>query len=84
MSNKLLSVANLLNKEVDASVDGVLGGYGSVNEADIKESEDFLKNLFSDLLFDTPTNRHLVALGMFSLLCLDFIGLTKLLEMNAI
>ncbi|CAO2813065.1 unnamed protein product [Amaranthus hypochondriacus] len=49
-------------QEVDASVDGVLGGYGSVNDADIKESEDFLKNLFSDLLFDVPTNRHLVAL----------------------
>ncbi|KAK8953293.1 Alpha N-terminal protein methyltransferase 1 [Platanthera guangdongensis] len=33
---------------VDASVDGVLGGYGHTNEADVKGSEAFLKPLLLD------------------------------------
>ncbi|CAN1249071.1 Alpha N-terminal protein methyltransferase 1 [Linum perenne] len=48
---------------VEASVDGVLGGYGHVNDADVKDSEAFIKNLFSELFVDGGRNRHLVALG---------------------
>ncbi|MCL7021395.1 hypothetical protein MKW94_016978 [Papaver nudicaule] len=44
---------------VEASVDGVLGGYGHVNEPDIKASEDFLKSIISERL---GTNRKLAAL----------------------
>ncbi|KAL5977057.1 hypothetical protein ACLOJK_021397 [Asimina triloba] len=45
---------------VEASVDGVLGGYGHVNEADVKNSEAFLKGLLIERLgVDSP---HLVAL----------------------
>ncbi|KAI4368051.1 hypothetical protein MLD38_016659 [Melastoma candidum] len=33
---------------VEASVDGVLGGYGHVNDADIKGSEAFLKQLLAE------------------------------------
>ncbi|OVA05134.1 Protein of unknown function DUF858 [Macleaya cordata] len=48
---------------VDASVDGVLGGYGHVNDADIKASEAFLRTLLSDrLAADVASTRHLVAL----------------------
>ncbi|CAN1249070.1 Alpha N-terminal protein methyltransferase 1 [Linum perenne] len=47
---------------VEASVDGVLGGYGHVNDADVKDSEAFIKNLFSELFVDGGRNRHLVAL----------------------
>lgn len=46
---------------IDATVDGVLGGYGHVNEVDIKGSEGFLKLLFSERLGDQSPN--LVALG---------------------
>ncbi|XP_010689482.2 alpha N-terminal protein methyltransferase 1 isoform X2 [Beta vulgaris subsp. vulgaris] len=49
-------------QEVDASVDGVLGGYGDVNDADIKGSEAFLNPLLADFLLDRGKNRHLVAL----------------------
>ncbi|KAI0527159.1 hypothetical protein KFK09_002758 [Dendrobium nobile] len=45
---------------VDASVDGVLGGYGHVNEADLKGSEAFLKPLLIDRFGNE--RRHLVAL----------------------
>lgn len=45
---------------VDASVDGVLGGYGHVNEIDVKGSEGFLKPLLMDR-FGSRT-RHIVAL----------------------
>jgi len=48
-------------QEVEASVDGVLGGYGRVNDADIKCSEAFLRTVFSELLVDGGKN-HLVAL----------------------
>ncbi|KAI3935439.1 hypothetical protein MKW98_027579 [Papaver atlanticum] len=44
---------------VEASVDGVLGGYGHVNDTDIKASEDFLKSIISERL---GTTRKLVAL----------------------
>lgn len=49
-------------QEVDASVDGVLGGYGKVNDADISASEAFLKPLLSQFLLDNLNNRRLVAL----------------------
>ncbi|KAJ4702851.1 alpha N-terminal protein methyltransferase 1-like [Melia azedarach] len=47
---------------VEASVDGVLGGFGNVNEADIKGSEAFLQTLFSERFPDAGRNQHLVAL----------------------
>ncbi|KAF9589807.1 hypothetical protein IFM89_028742 [Coptis chinensis] len=45
---------------VEASVDGVLGGYGFVNEPDIKGSEDFLKSILSERF--ASSQQHLVAL----------------------
>ncbi|XAR50770.1 Protein N-terminal methyltransferase [Bertholletia excelsa] len=47
---------------VEASVDGVLGGYGHVNEPDIKGSEAFLEALLTDRFSDSGRNQHLVAL----------------------
>ncbi|KAJ0252620.1 Alpha N-terminal protein methyltransferase 1 [Hirschfeldia incana] len=49
---------------VEASVDGVLGGYGHVNDADITGSEVFLKTLIQERLLvnGAGTNQHLVAL----------------------
>ncbi|ESQ39509.1 hypothetical protein EUTSA_v10000956mg [Eutrema salsugineum] len=49
---------------VEASVDGVLGGYGHVNDADILGSEVFLKTLMQERLVNVNggTNQHLVAL----------------------
>ncbi|KAM7530361.1 hypothetical protein LguiB_033771 [Lonicera macranthoides] len=47
---------------VEASLDGVLGGYGHVNEADVKASEDFLNTLLADRFPDAGKNQHLVAL----------------------
>ncbi|KAF7119385.1 hypothetical protein RHSIM_Rhsim13G0125000 [Rhododendron simsii] len=47
---------------VDASVDGVLGGYGHVNEPDIKSSEAFLNTLLDDRFPSGEGNWHLVAL----------------------
>ncbi|KAE8099826.1 hypothetical protein FH972_017779 [Carpinus fangiana] len=52
---------------VDASVDGVLGGYGHVNEADIGGSEAFLNTLLSEKFPSAGTDSHLVALGTNSL-----------------
>lgn len=61
-------------KGVEASVDGVLGGYGHVNDADIIGSEVFLKTLLQErLVNNVGANQHLVALGK-SLLSLVFIG----------
>lgn len=60
-------------KGVEASVDGVLGGYGHVNDADIIGSEVFLKTLLQERLVNVGPNQHLVALGN-SLLSLVFIG----------
>lgn len=47
---------------VEASVDGVLGGYGHVNDADIKESEAFLNTLLAERFPDTGRGQNLVAL----------------------
>lgn len=47
---------------VEASVDGVLGGHGHVNKADIKDSEAFLNTLLADCFPDAGRNQHLVAL----------------------
>ncbi|KAK9267350.1 hypothetical protein L1049_009774 [Liquidambar formosana] len=47
---------------VEASVDGVLGGYGQVNEADVKGSEAFLNTLLSERFVNAGRNQHLVAL----------------------
>ena len=47
---------------VEASVDGVLGGYDHVNDVDVKGSEAFLKTLFFDRFLDAGRIQHLVAL----------------------
>jgi hypothetical protein len=52
---------------VEASTEGVLGGYGCVNDADVKGSDAFLRPLLADQ-FGTA-NRHLVALGEFIYYC---------------
>ncbi|MBA0875733.1 hypothetical protein Goshw_014147 [Gossypium schwendimanii] len=49
-------------KGVEASVDGVLGGFGQVNDADIKGSEAFLNSLLHKRFGDGGRNQHLVAL----------------------
>jgi protein N-terminal methyltransferase len=48
---------------VEASTEGVLGGYGCVNDADVKGSDAFLRPLLAER-FGTA-KRHLVALGEF-------------------
>lgn len=50
-------------KGVEASVDGVLGGFGQVNDADIKGSEAFLNTLLQERFGGRGRNQHLVALG---------------------
>ncbi|XVF23037.1 hypothetical protein REPUB_Repub13aG0003400 [Reevesia pubescens] len=47
---------------VEASVDGVLGGFGEVNDADIKGSEAFLNTLLHERFDGGGRNQHLVAL----------------------
>nr|XP_043624559.1 alpha N-terminal protein methyltransferase 1 [Erigeron canadensis] len=47
---------------VEASMDGVLGGYGHVNEPDIKSSEAFLNTLLTAFFPNAGRNQHLVAL----------------------
>ncbi|KAA0052465.1 alpha N-terminal protein methyltransferase 1 isoform X2 [Cucumis melo var. makuwa] len=47
---------------VEASVDGVLGGYGHVNDADILGSEVFLKSVLGERLSFAGKDRPLVAL----------------------
>lgn len=59
----LLLLGVFEEKGVEATVDGVLGGYGHVNDADIRESESFLNTLLAERFPDTGTSRHLVALG---------------------
>lgn len=49
---------------MEASVDGVLGGYGHVNETDVRCSEAFLKTLLAERF--GSGGRHLVALGTVS------------------
>lgn len=50
-------------KGVEASDDGVLGGFGKVNDVDIKGSEAFLQNLFFERFNNAARTDHLVALG---------------------
>lgn len=51
-------------KGVEASTNGVLGGYAQVNEPDIMGSEAFLKQLLSERFPDSANGqRHLVVLG---------------------
>lgn len=54
---------------VEASVNGVLGGYEQVNEPDIQDSEAFLNTLLSETesLPNSDSERHLVALGISTL-----------------
>ncbi|PHT54773.1 Alpha N-terminal protein methyltransferase 1 [Capsicum baccatum] len=47
---------------VEATMDGVLGGYGHVNAADIKASEDFLNTILAERFPDAGRGRRLVAL----------------------
>ncbi|CAK9152221.1 unnamed protein product [Ilex paraguariensis] len=47
---------------VEATMDGVLGGYAQVNEPDIKASEAFLNTLLAERFPDAGITRHLVAL----------------------
>ncbi|GLU17495.1 hypothetical protein SLE2022_338590 [Rubroshorea leprosula] len=47
---------------VEASVEGVLGGFGCVNEADIKGSEAFLSTLLHERFQNGGKSQHLVAL----------------------
>ncbi|KAL3742443.1 hypothetical protein ACJRO7_017856 [Eucalyptus globulus] len=47
---------------VEATADGVLGGYAHVNDADIKGSEAFLKMLLAERFPDGGRGRSLVAL----------------------
>ncbi|KAI3455890.1 hypothetical protein Pfo_012553 [Paulownia fortunei] len=47
---------------VDATVNGVLGGYGHVNEPDIEGSEAFLNSLLAERFPDAGRGRRLVAL----------------------
>lgn len=48
---------------MEASTEGVLGGYGCVNDVDVKGSDAFLRPLLADR-FGTG-KRRLVALGEF-------------------
>ncbi|KAL5773902.1 hypothetical protein ACOSP7_011459 [Xanthoceras sorbifolium] len=47
---------------VEASVDGVLGGFGTVNGVDISGSEAFLQTLLSERFPNAGRDQHLVAL----------------------
>lgn len=60
-------------KGVEATVDGVLGGYGHVNEADIKASEEFLNTILAERFLDAGRGRHIVALGSPSILFYSWI-----------
>lgn len=46
---------------MEASNEGVLGGYGCVNDADVKGSDAFLRPLLAERF--GAAKRHLVALG---------------------
>lgn len=56
------SLVHLSLQNVEASVDGVLGGYGHVSSADITESEAFLKETYGARLVETG-DQPLRALG---------------------
>ncbi|CAI9783503.1 unnamed protein product [Fraxinus pennsylvanica] len=47
---------------VEATMDGVLGGYGHVNEPDIKGSEEFLNSLLAERFLDAGRSGNLVVL----------------------
>jgi hypothetical protein len=49
---------------VEASTEGVLGGYGCVNDVDVKGSDAFLRPLLAERF--GAARRHLVALGEFT------------------
>lgn len=51
---------------MEASVDGVLGGYGHVNDVDVKGSDAFLKTLLPARF--GVERRNLVALGSITVL----------------
>jgi protein N-terminal methyltransferase len=51
----------MVAQSVEASTEGVLGGYGCVNDADVKGSDAFLRSILAER-FGTA-KRHLVALG---------------------
>jgi hypothetical protein len=55
----------LTSQGVDASVNGVLGGYGHVNEPDVAASDEFLMDVFRTLAHPSLSDRSkkLVALG---------------------
>lgn len=51
-------------------MDGVLGGFATVNEADINDSEAFLKIVLAERFPTGVKDQPLVALGNFSLPCI--------------
>lgn len=58
---------------MEASTDGVLGGFGHMSDADVRDSEAFLNGLLSELLPNAANSqRHLVALGTENCLSLCF------------
>lgn len=58
---------------MEASTDGVLGGFGHVSDADVRDSEAFLNGVLSELLPNAANSqRHLVALGTENSLSLCF------------
>lgn len=54
----------ILGQGVEASVDGVLGGYGNVNDRDVIDSKAFLAEIFKE--YPQSKSSNLVALGEFS------------------
>lgn len=54
----------LEEKGVEATVDGVLGGYGHVNKPDIESSEAFLNSILAEQFPDAGRGRRLVTLGI--------------------
>ena len=70
--DKVLDFLCFALKGVEASVDGVLGGYGHVNDADVKGSEGFLQTLLAELFVDGGIDRHFVALGILFLCVIQY------------
>ena len=52
-----------MDQGIEASVDGVLGGFGCLNEIDVEGSDGFLETLLPKRF--GAEKRHLVALGIF-------------------
>lgn len=61
----------LTSQAVDASVNGVLGGYGHVNEPDVAASDEFLMDVFRTIAHPSLSDgtKNLVALGDCSTQC---------------